>query len=682
MSTILAPFFNIDNETDGIAGVSELAGCWGVTGATLNGNTWVYASGYNDAGIQIFSMAADGQLTAAGSLVDDASNDIRNPEDLQIVTIGADSYLLIKGYYSMTVARIDAASGALTVTDTGTDDATTSFLGDGAIATAVLGGTTYVVTVGEVDDAVTVFSLDGTTGTLTSVAEVKDSDNVAFELDGATNVHIAEVASNTYVFVAGYNDSGVSVFRLNNNGSLTNTDNVTDSGTLELANTLGLATAVVDGVTYLYAGGFNDRGISVFRVNNNGTLTSVADYDFGTSVASGLYGPAYFAVREFQGANVLIAPAFHGDGLVAYSIEPGGGLVEIGRVLDAGALELNGPNKVDFIEIDGREFILASGYSDAGLSVFEAGGDDDVLGGTTSGDFIFGFAGDDVLGGKAGNDDIFGGDGDDVLVGHAGGDLLHGGRGADVLVGRNGSDTASYNGSAAVTIDLLAGTASGGDATGDILLDIENLIGSDKADDLAGDNGANRIDGGLGANTLTGRGGDDVLIGGAIADTIYGGGGNDRLIGGAGANVMEGGLGDDELLGGKGVDVASGGAGADFLRGGAKADMLDGGADNDTIEGGAGKDQIRGGSGDDTLTGDGARDTFIFVDGDGSDLITDFTNGKDRIDLSGHSAVSGFGDISSLQFGANLLVQFGASGDTVVLENFLQADLDASDFIF
>ncbi|SME92844.1 Hemolysin-type calcium-binding repeat-containing protein [Tistlia consotensis] len=87
---------------------------------------------------------------------------------------------------------------------------------------------------------------------------------------------------------------------------------------------------------------------------------------------------------------------------------------------------------------------------------------------------------DNVITGTDANDFINGRGGDDQLSGGGGGDYLLGGSGADVLHGGAGSDTASYLGSAAgVRVDLAAGTAGGGDAEGDTLDSIENLVGSD-----------------------------------------------------------------------------------------------------------------------------------------------------------------------------------------------------------
>ena len=51
-------------------------------------------------------------------------------------------------------------------------------------------------------------------------------------------------------------------------------------------------------------------------------------------------------------------------------------------------------------------------------------------------------------------------------------------------------------------VDLATGTAAGGDAQGDSLSAIENLIGSAQADILTGDANANTLEGGAGADTL------------------------------------------------------------------------------------------------------------------------------------------------------------------------------------
>ena len=76
-------------------------------------------------------------------------------------------------------------------------------------------------------------------------------------------------------------------------------------------------------------------------------------------------------------------------------------------------------------------------------------------------------SGDDNVTGNIADNVLEGRDGDDTLMGGPGNDTLIGGPGADALGGDAGLDTASYAGSStAVTVNLLDGTTSGGDAGG------------------------------------------------------------------------------------------------------------------------------------------------------------------------------------------------------------------------
>ncbi|HEY8579357.1 MAG TPA: calcium-binding protein, partial [Beijerinckiaceae bacterium] len=118
----------------------------------------------------------------------------------------------------------------------------------------------------------------------------------------------------------------------------------------------------------------------------------------------------------------------------------------------------------------------------------------EVVTGTDHADTLLGDAASETLKGGGGNDILDGRGGDDALLGGAGDDAITGGGGADQLDGGAGDDTASYAGSAqGVTVDLAAGFGQSGDAAGDRLIDVENLIGSEHADILRGDARANTL---------------------------------------------------------------------------------------------------------------------------------------------------------------------------------------------
>lgn len=197
------------------------------------------------------------------------------------------------------------------------------------------------------------------------------------------------------------------------------------------------------------------------------------------------------------------------------------------------------------------------------FDVLSGGVGNDYLVGGDDGDFLAGGTGDDVLRGGPGDDQIYGDEGDyirfkdlpwtltyvsdpsapsygNVVIefdgktygpdetisgyygelktyfngGSAGNDVLSGGPGADDLHGGEGEDTADYSrAGSGVEVSLRDGQASNdGDGGTDTIEGIENLVGSDYADTLVGDQNANRISGGPGNDTLTGKGGADIFV--------------------------------------------------------------------------------------------------------------------------------------------------------------------------
>jgi Ca2+-binding RTX toxin-like protein len=197
----------------------------------------------------------------------------------------------------------------------------------------------------------------------------------------------------------------------------------------------------------------------------------------------------------------------------------------------AGLNALSGGDGNDTI-FGGFEFDYLAG--DAGDDALYAGmGDDVVFGGegrdAVSGgfgnDLLFGDDGDDFVDGEYGNDLLSGGAGDDILVGGTGNDVIQGGSGADNIEGGTGNDTLVYDSSLTnVSVNLLTGTATGGDAEGDTFSGIENLVGSYFFDTLTGDDVDNILFGSEGNDTLDGSAGTDAAgFAGNLADyTITG----------------------------------------------------------------------------------------------------------------------------------------------------------------
>lgn len=299
------------------------------------------------------------------------------------------------------------------------------------------------------------------------------------------------------------------------------------------------------------------------------------------------------------------------------------------------------PSRDNLFGTDNDDRILGGDERD----LIVGGAGDDELSGEDGDDVVLGDAGDDQLFGGLGDDNLSGGIGDDNLIGGEGNDNLSPGPGVDIVDGGEGRDNLNYvDSDMGVNIDLLANTASGGDAEGDTIENVEILRGSDFDDVLGGNNEANTIDGFAGNDILYGYEGNDILRSHEGNDQLFGGEGIDIIDAGDGDDILHGEEGDDRMTPGLGADIINGGPGFDRVLyddsqegitvtldqspsqgGSAEGDVLSNveyiwASDfDDVLTGTDIREELQGRGGNDRLTSLGGND---FVSGgDGDDII-------------------------------------------------------------
>jgi 6-phosphogluconolactonase (cycloisomerase 2 family) len=253
----------------------------------------------------------------------------------------------------------------LTNTDNITDDPTLELGHPFGLATAVVAGVTYLFVTGNVDDGVSVFSV-ASDGTLTNVDNVTDGG--ALELFHPWGVRTAVVSGNAYLFVAGFTDSGVSVFSIAADGTLTNVHNVTDDPTLELLGAAQMTTAVVGGVTYLFVTGNSDNGLSVFSVAADGTLTNVDNVTDDATLR--LFAATAVTAAVVGGTTYLFVAGSADFGVSVFSVAADGTLTNVDNAVDFGPLQLNQPVGLATTVVGGTTYLLVTGSLDSGVSVF------------------------------------------------------------------------------------------------------------------------------------------------------------------------------------------------------------------------------------------------------------------------------------------------------------------------
>jgi Ca2+-binding RTX toxin-like protein len=290
---------------------------------------------------------------------------------------------------------------------------------------------------------------------------------------------------------------------------------------------------------------------------------------------------------------------------------------------------------------------------------------------------------------------LIGNSGSNVLTGLAGNDYLDGMGGNDTLIGGTGDDTYVVND---VMTRVIENPGEGTDtlmASVSYVLpnSVENLRLTGTADITAtGNADGNRMIGNSGANVLSGMAGNDYLDGQGGTDTLIGGKGDDTMVvDNATTTVIEQvGEGNDtvqssityklpanvEILRLTGTADINGAGNelANKIFGNSGANSLAGGAGADTIDGGAGNDKIAGGAGNDVLTGGLGNDQFVFSSGFGSDTVTDFTVGQDKLVFVGTPTSS----VTIATQGGNTVVTVGT--DKITLTGC--AHIDMSDVTF
>ncbi|XP_004566699.3 uncharacterized protein LOC101472502 [Maylandia zebra] len=167
------------------------------------------------------------------------------------------------------------------------------------------------------------------------------------------------------------------------------------------------------------------------------------------------------------------------------------------------------PSQSNVIIGNNRDNALIGGWKDDAL---DGGDGDDTLVGGNGADILIGGRGDDTLYGEDGNDTLMGNSGQDVFLPGPGADLVDGGPGRDSVLYRGDHEKGE-----GVYVNLLTGQGHHADAEGDVLKDVETVIGTIYSDILVS---------GYESSLLKGSDGNDILVS-TGGDYLVGGDGND-----------------------------------------------------------------------------------------------------------------------------------------------------------
>jgi len=352
-------------------GVNGLQGSWGVAVSPDGRN--VYATGQVDNALTVFSRdSVTGELSFLELHQDGFGgvNWLSGAEGVAVSPDGRNVYAIGSEDDALTVFARNSSTGELSFVEFHLDGAGGVNLGlDGAIGVAVSPDGRSVYTTGQVDNALTVFARDVSTGELSFVELFRDGTGGVDGLGGAISVAVSPDGRNVHA-TGGYDDALAVFARNSSTGELSFVEFHQDGvGGIDGLRGAAVVAVSLDGRS-VYATGNSDNALVVFaRDSSTGELSFVEFHQNGSGGVEGLLGAAGVAVSP-DGRSVY-ATGSDVSTLAVFARDPSTGELSFVEFQQDGVGGVDGLEGALFVTVspDGRS-IYATGYYDNALAVF------------------------------------------------------------------------------------------------------------------------------------------------------------------------------------------------------------------------------------------------------------------------------------------------------------------------
>ena len=388
--------YNIELSNDGLmtfpGGIpiknenGKVIGAIGVSGGTIEQDHKIALAGANAISRSIESLndkdSKKNSVTSATDQLMPYLQDFKSISANNTVTVtsyekGGSHYVYVGGFKGVDVFSLDK-DGKLTPVSS-----QELFKKEGPARGMVadqINGIDFLFVANKHGDAIETFKiLDD--GSLERVSLTMDTDDT--HLGIAITLQVVHMKSASYLFIGGLEETpGLSSFKIGDDGKLTHVQSMKDTESIYTDGIIGMFTHNINGNTYLYTSGFQDNGVSSFKVQDNGkfkNINNIGDnksdrYLTGAYPVTGVrLGDNYYIIvghRHHQyykrGGSFIKNPDFfyHGDGVSVFKVDNKGALVPHFVLKDNEHTKLKGQTRIEIVSVNDREAVLAVGTRD------------------------------------------------------------------------------------------------------------------------------------------------------------------------------------------------------------------------------------------------------------------------------------------------------------------------------
>jgi len=291
------------------------------TSVKIGAQTYLFTASAFDAGLNSFSVGANGSLQLADSVAPADASGFSLPQALDTITVGGQAYLLMAsaGTNSLTVYAVDA-NGGLSETDHLIDTVGTRFQDASVLESFHYNSHSYVLAAGS-DDGLTLLELNPD-GTLTFLSVLADDFNTT--LKNITDIEVVQFGTDLQAFVSSGVENGFTQIAITIEPQ---GQTIVGSGAHETltGTALGDTISGMGGSDRMYGGDgadvmqdgsgrdhfFGGAGADVFQFVQDGTLDLIRDYEPGVdkidlSLLAGVTGMSSLTIEAHSyGASIF-----------------------------------------------------------------------------------------------------------------------------------------------------------------------------------------------------------------------------------------------------------------------------------------------------------------------------------------------------------------------------------------